>query len=172
MSLDLTNNNPDLAGFDLDSMAGLGAYRDGSGGGIRELAWRMKLLNETQGRINLLNAFIRKYQLTLARLSWELHVDTLPPVKSDDILFVPEIAVTGYTYDKRDATPHEIAALWPDALWSRSKPAYDLDDNTRDYTAEVDGVIVRILRAERQPAPVKVDRFAQCGPLRIKKPIN
>ena len=41
---------------------------------------------------------------------------------------------------------------------------------TRDYTAEIDGVIVRIENAERLPAPVKVERFAACGPLKLPKP--
>lgn len=171
MALELTNKNPDLEPFDLEAMTDLGAHYDGSGGGIHQLAWEMKQLRETQERLNLLNAFVRKYQLTLARLSWKLDVDTLPPVKRDDILFVAEIRLASYTYDKKKATPQDIAALWPDAQWHRSRPSYSTDDDrTRDYTAEVDGVIVRIENAERLPEPVKVDRFGPCGPVRLPKP--
>ena len=171
MSLELTNKNPDLEGFDLEAMAGLGAHYDGSGGGIQQLAWEMKRLRETQERINLLNAFVRKYQMTLARLSWALDVDTLPPVKRDDILFVPEIQLCSYTHDKNPVEAKDIAALWPDAEWSRSKPQYSSDDDRqRDYTAEIDGVTVRIKNAERLPEPVKVERFSPCGPIKIPKP--
>lgn len=171
MSLDYTKKNPDLEPFDLEAMADLGAHSDGSGGGIKQLAWEMMRLRETQERINRLNAFIRKHLLTLARLSWQVNVDCLPPVKREDILFVAEIRLASYTYDKKSVKPHEIAALWPDAEWSRSKPHYcSEEDRGRDYTAEIDGVIVRIENAERLPAPVKVERFAPCGPLKLPKP--
>lgn len=165
--LDLTSSNPDLAGFDLDNMVALGAYSDGSGGGIRELAWQLQKLRECQERINLLNAFIRKHQMLLARLSWGVEITSLPPVKREDILFVPEIQLFGWTFDKQKATPQSIAAQWPEAQWSRSLPSYSGEaERVRDYTAEIDGVTVRIKNAERLPEPVKVDRFKACGPLR------
>jgi len=68
-----TKENPDINGFDLEAMAELGAHPDGSGGGIRQLAWEMGKLREVRERIELLDAFVRKYALILARLSWDLH---------------------------------------------------------------------------------------------------
>lgn len=168
MELDLTSKNPDLAGFDLESMATLGAHFDGSGGGIHDLAYQLMRLRETEGRINLLRAFVQKHSMLLARLSWKADVDALPPVKREDILFVAEIRLCGYTYDKQRAEAKDIAALWPDAEWSRSLPHYSIEeDRVRDYTAEIDGVTVRISNAERLPAPVKLDRFPPCGRVRI-----
>lgn len=173
MDLDLTNTNPDLEGFDLEAMTGLGAHRDGSGGGIHQIAWEMRTLRETQMRIDLLRAFVRKHQMLLARLSWQLDVDRLPPVKREDVLFVPEIELNGYVYDKRSVEPSEIAALWPDAHWSRVLPRWESDkDCERDYTTEVDGVTLRIRRAEKLPPPSKVNRFGPCGRVRISKPKN
>lgn len=167
MSLDLTSNNPDLAGFDLAALQDLGAFKDGSGGGIQQLAWTRQCLRETQERLDRLQAFIRKYQLTLARLCWDAEVSALPPVKNDAVLFVPEIRLAAHSYNKQRAAATEIAALWPTAAWRRSMPRYSTDeDRRRDYTAEIDGVIVRIEGAETCQ-PVKVDPFAPCGRISI-----
>ena len=150
MAPDTTTNNPDLAGFDLDTMAGLGAWHDGSGGGIYQLAYELRAIRETEERIALLRAFIRKHQMILARLSWSMDVDCLPPVKIEGVLFVPQIELTGYVYDKKSVTPRDVAALWPDAVWKRSLPRYESEkDTVRDYTAEIDGVTVRIKDAEK-----------------------
>ena len=169
----LTQENPDLKGFDLDAMTGLGAFPDGSGGGIRQMAWEMQKLRELQDRINLLHAFARKHQQLLARLSWSLDDTALHPTKkegeSKDIgVFVPQIELCHYTYDGRKTDANDIAALWPDAQWRRSLPRYSGEENVRDYTAEIDGVLVRIRDAERKK-PVKVDLFGPCGPVRISK---
>ena len=173
-----TKENPDLNGFDLDAMAGLGAFHDGSGGGVRQIAWEMQKLRELQDRVNLLHAFARKYQQLLARLSWSLDDTVIHPVKKQgeekDIgVFVPEITLCHYAYDSRphkSVTAHDIAALWPDAKWRRSMPRYSCsEDRVRDYTADIDGVLVRITDAERLPEPVKVDRFGPCGPVRIPR---
>lgn len=169
MKIDKTESNPDLAGFDIENMKDLGAHSDGSGGGIRDIAFNMLQLRETQDRIDRLRAFVRKHQMLLARLSWSLDVTSIPPVKSEDIVFVPQIELCSYTYDKKPVTALDICALWPEAVWSRSKPQYYGEDESRDYTAEIDSVIVRIKAAERKPKPVEVDRFAPCGPLRIAK---
>lgn len=170
MPTDITENNPDLAGFDIANMKELGAHQDASGGGIQQLAWEMRNLRETQERIDRLRAFINKHQMTLARLSWDVDVDALPPVKREDILFVPEIQLCHYAYDKKRVTAQDIIKLWPDAEWSRSKPRHLLDDDrTRDYTAEIDGVIVRITDAEKKPKPVVIDNFPPCGRLRGDK---
>lgn len=167
MKTDLTTNNPDLAGFDIENMNGMGAHSDGSGGGVQQLAWEMAKLRETHERIERLKAFIHKHQLMLAALSWSADVDTLPPVKREDILFVPEIKLASYAFNKKRVTAMDIVALWPDAEWSRSIPSYSSqEDRARDYTAEIDGVTIRITDAERKPKPVKVDRFAPCGPLK------
>lgn len=173
MSPDVTKNNPDLAGFDLEQMDGLGAWHDGSGGGIYQLAYELRAIRETEERIALLRAFIRKYQMILARLSWSADVDCLPPVKIEGVLFVPEIELTGYVYDKKQVTPRDVAALWPEAKWQRSMPRYTSEEDTvRDYTAEIDGVTVRIKNAEKV-AVVKVSRFPACGPIgRIAKRPN
>lgn len=169
MKTDLTINNPDLSGFNLEDMKDLGAHFDGSGGGIQQLAWEMARLRETHERVNRLLAFIRKHQMILARLSWATDVDTLPPVKREDILFVPEIKLASYCYDKRKVTAKDIVALWPDAEWSRSKPKYSSDnDRERDYTAEIDGVVIRITGAEKRPAPITVDPFPSCGLLAVR----
>jgi hypothetical protein len=169
-----TKENPDLRGFDLDAMADLGAHFDGSGGGIRNLAWEMQKLRELRERISLLDDFVRKYQLILARLSWTLDDSRLHPTKKQgenkDIgVFVPEIELCCYAYDKRrEVTAKDIAALWPTAQWRRSMPKYESQaDTVRDYTADVDGVSIRIRDAERQPKPKPVDTFGSCGPLRI-----
>lgn len=169
-----TKENPDLNGFDLEAMADLSAHSDGSGGGIRQLAWEMQKLRELRERIALLDAFVRKYQLILARLSWDLSDTRIHPTKKQgeekDIgVFVPEIDLSSYAYDKRrDVTAKDIAALWPDAQWRRSMPRYSCDEDTvRDYTADIDGVLVRITNAERKPKPKKVDAFGSCGPVRI-----
>lgn len=171
-NLEYTNQNPNLKGFDLEAMAGLGAYSDGSGGGIRQLAWEMGSLSELRERIALLDAFVRKYQLILARLSWGLEATRLHPTKKQgedkDIgVFVPEIDLCSNAYDKRrDVTAKDIAALWPDAQWRRSMPRYS-EETVRDYTADIEGVLVRITNAERKPTPKKVDAFGPCGPVRI-----
>lgn len=170
-----TAANPDLKGFDLEAMAELGAHRDGSGGGIRQLAWEMQKLRELRERIALLDAFVRKYQLVLARLSWDLSDTRIHPTKKqgeekDLGVFVPEIDLCSYAYDKRrdDVTAKDIAALWPDAQWRRSMPRYSHEEDTvRDYTADVDGVLLRITNAERKPKPKKLDSFGPCGSVRI-----
>lgn len=169
-----THQNPDLKGFDLAAMAGLGAFPDGSGGGIRGLAWEMKMLRELRERIDLLDAFVRKHQILLARLRWSLSHSALHPTKKqgemkDISVSVPQIEMCGDAYDKRHGvTAMDIAALWPDAQWRRSMPRYSSDEDTvRDYTAEVDGVLIRITNAERKPKPKKVDSFGPCGPVRI-----
>lgn len=168
-----TQANPDLQGFDLDAIAGLGAHFDGSGGGIRNLAWEMQKLRELRERISLLDAFVRKYQYLLGRLSWTLDDSRLHPTKKqgedEDIgVFVPEIELCGYAFDKRRVTAKEIAALWPDAQWRRSMPRYESErDTVRDYTADVDGVLIRIRDAERKPKPRPVDAFGSCGPIGI-----
>jgi hypothetical protein len=84
-------------------------------------------------------------------------------------VFVPSIEVCSYAYDKRrEVTAKDIAALWPSAQWRRSLPRYSHEEDTvRDYTADVDGVLIRITNAERKPQPKKVDTFGACGPLRI-----
>lgn len=173
-----TTQNLNLKGFDLEAMADLGAHSDGSGGGIRQLAWEMGRLREVRDRLDLLDAFVRKHQLTLARLSWELYDSRIHPVKKQgaekDIgVFVPSIEVCSYAYDKRrEVTAKDIAALWPDAQWRRSLPRYTHEeDAVRDYTADVDGVLIRITNAERKPKPKQVDTFGACGPLRIS-PVN
>lgn len=175
---DYTKGNPDLNGFDLEAMADLGAHSDGSGGGIRQLAWEMQKLRKLRERISMLDAFVRRYQLILARLSWDLSDTRIHPTKKQgeekDIgVFVPEIDLYGSAYDKRrDVTAKDIAALWPDAQWRRSMPRYSCDEDTvRDYTADIDGVLVRITNAERKPKPKKVDAFGSCGPVRIS-PVN
>jgi hypothetical protein len=170
-----TKENPDLNGFDLDAMADLGAFHDGSGGGIRQIAWEMQKLRELQDRVNLLHAFARKYQQLLARLSWSLDDTVIHPTKKQgdekDIgVFVPEIALCHYTYDKRKTEAKEIAALWPDAQWRRSMPRYShREDSVRDYTTDIDGVLVRINDAEKLPKAKPVDRFGPCGPVRIPR---
>lgn len=168
-----TQANPDLEGFDLAAMADLGAYHDGSGGGVKQLAWELARLRETQERIDRLLAFVHKYPLILARLSWSLDVDTLSPEKEpgkDYRDLVCEVRVSSKTYDKRWVEAPEIAMLWPDVSWRRSMPRYGyLEDEVRDYTAEIDGVVVRIENAERMPPPSKISRFGACGPVRIKK---
>lgn len=173
-----TKENPDLRGFDLDAMADLGAHSDGSGGGIRNLAWEMQKLRELRERISLLDAFVRKHQMLLARLSWTLDDSRLHPTKKQgenkDIgVLVPEIELCCYAFDKRrQVTAQDIAALWPDAQWRRSMPKYESQSDTvRDYTADVDGVSIRIRDAERKPKPKPVDTFGSCGPLRIS-PVN
>lgn len=172
----LTKANPDLQGFDLDAMADLGAYPDGSGGGIRRLAWEMGKLREVRERLDLLSAFVRKHQLLLARLSWDLDETVIHPTKKQGMdkdigVFVPQITLYRAAYDKRrEVTAHDVAALWPDAMWRRSLPYHSFEkDTSRDFTAEVEGVLLRIPDAERLPKPKKVDRFGPCGPIRIPK---
>lgn len=176
METEYTKDNPDLAGYDLEGMAGLGAHPDSSGGGIFQLAWEMGKLRRLRERIALLDAFVRKHQLLLARLSWSLDDTVVHPTKKegeekDLAVFVGEINLYGSAYDKRSqVTPREVAALWPDAKWRRSMPRYSgREDSVRDYTADVDGVLLRIKDAEKLPEPVKVDRFGPCGPVRIGK---
>ncbi len=166
--LDLTSSNPDLAGFDLEALTGLAAFPDGSGGGIWQLAWEMQLLRDYEARIALLRAFARKHQCHLARVLWDVEVRSMDPLDKDGP-FVPMIIIEGYQYDRRRVEASEICSLWPDAKWSRCMPRYHSEsDRTRDYTAVVDGVTLRITKAERLPEPVKVDRFAPCGPIKIK----
>lgn len=172
----LTEKNPDLKGFDLASMAGLGAYQDGSGGGVKCLAWEMQRLRETQERIDRLRAFVAKYPLILARLNWRLDVDALAAEKQpgkDYRDFVCEVQISCRCYDKRRVESKEIAALWPEASWRRSMPRFSHEsDEVRDYTAEIDGVIVRIERAEVLPPPSRASRFGPCGPVRIPKEVE
>lgn len=168
----LTKANPDLEGFDLEALEGLGAHYDGSGGGIRQLAWEMERLRELRERMVLLEAFVRKYVLILARLSWGSEATTIHPTKKegedkDLAVFVPSVELVSYTYDKRSVKPVNIAALWPDAKWRRSMPRWGDSETERDYTADVDGVLIRIKDAERLPRVKPVDRFGPCGPVRI-----
>jgi hypothetical protein len=170
-----TEANPDLKGFDLAAMAGLGAYHDGSGGGIRNLAWELAKLRELRERIALLDAFVLKHQMLLARLSWSLDDTVIHPTKKQgeekDIgVFVPQIELCSYAFDKRkhgEVKAHDIAALWPDATWRRSMPRWGDSETERDYTADVDGVCIRIKNAERKPKPKPVDAFGPCGRVRI-----
>lgn len=170
--LKLTAANPDLVGFDLEALAGLGAHYDGSGGGIRQLAWEMERLRELRERMVLLEAFVRKYVLILARLSWGCDATTIHPTKKEgedkDLgVFVPSVELVSYTYDKRSVKPVEIAALWPEVEWRRSMPRWGDSETERDYTADVDGVLIRIRQAETMPRVKPVDRFGPCGRVRI-----
>lgn len=161
--------NPDLEGFDLEALSGLAAYSDGSGGGIDGIAWEMGRLRELRERIDLLDAFARKHQMLLARLSWNFDATAIHPEDKDleSMPFVPEIRICSAAYDnRRDVTGRDIAALWSDARWRRSRPRWG-GDTVRDYTADVDGVLVRIEGAERKPKPKKVDRFGPCGPIKL-----
>jgi len=177
IDIEYTKENPDLKGFDLDAMEGLAAHQDGSGGGIRQLAWEMAKLRELRERIDLLDAFVRKYQLLLARLSWSLDDTTIHPTKKegddkDLAVFVPQIELSPDAYDKRsyrEVKAHDVAALWPDATWRRSMPRWGDSKTERDYTADVDGVLIRIKNAERLPEPKPVDSFGPCGPVRIPR---
>ncbi len=170
MDAELTNENPDLANFDLDALAGLSSYPDGSGGGIRTLAWEMKNIREVRARIATLEAFVRKHCLMLGKLNWDLEWDRVPPKERDGVLFVPEITLVGNVFNKSYCQPCDIASLWPDAAWSRALPYCNIDaDRVRDYVAEVDGVILRIKRAEVLPPPKKTDRFGPCSRVRIPK---
>lgn len=168
-----TKENPDLQGFDLDAMAGLAAHSDGSGGGVRALAWEMQKLRELRERIALLDAFILKYQLVLARLSWTLNDTVLHPTKKhgrekDLAVLVPQIALCSYACDmKHKATAADVAACWPAATWRRSMPYYGDRETRRDYTADVDGVLIRITDAERLAPMKEVGRFGPCGPVRL-----
>ncbi len=169
-----TSENPDLKGFDLEAMADLGAYPDGSGGGIHALAWELGKLREVRERIDLLDAFVRKYHMILARLRWSLRETSTHPTKKtgeskDLAVWVPEVELCARAYDKRrDAKPADIAQLWPDAQWRRTMPRFSHEEDTvRDWTADVDGVLIRITDAERKPKPKKVDHFGPCGPVRI-----
>lgn len=173
---DPTEENPLLHGFDLPAITGLAAFPDGSGGGIYQIAWEMRKLRELQDRINLLHLFARKYQQHLARLRWSLDDTVRHPTKkqgeeNDIAVFVPEITMNPDAYDSRPhktVTAHHVAALWPDAEWRRSKPHYShRHDTVRDYTADVDGVLLRITDAECLPEPKPVQRFGPCGPVRI-----
>ena len=166
-----TEVNPDLKGFDLEAMAGLGAYPDGSGGGIWCLAWEMGKLRELRERIALLDAFVRKYQLVLARVDWSLDATALHPTKKQGELkdigvLVPQIELRSGAYDQqRKVKVQDIAGLWPEAKWRRSKPQWTDCETTRDYTADIDGVSIRIKGAERIQPPRKVDHFPPCGPV-------
>ena len=165
MPLDLTATNPDLKDIDLAKLEVTGAFPDGSGGGILQFAYALQRVRETEERCALLRAFILKHQDILAGLSWRADDTCLPPVKREDILFVPQIELNGYTHARKNCSPLDVAALWPEAEWSRSMPKYcSLEETCRDYTAEVDGVTLRITDAERKK-PVKVDQFPRCGRL-------
>lgn len=170
----LTDENSDLAGFDLESMAALGAYPDGSGGGVRNLAWEMGRLRELRERIALLEAFAHKYALILARLSWSLEATTLHPTKKegedkDLAVFVPQVELSAHCCDKRYVKAADVAAMWPEAVWRRSMPRWGNSETERDYTADVDGVLIRIKGAEHLPAAKPVDRFGPCGPVRFSR---
>lgn len=170
----LTKANPDLKGFDLEALAGLGAFYDGSGGGIWQLAWEMEKLRHLRERMVLLEDFIRKYVLILARLSWGCEATVIHPTEKEGedkelAVWAPQVELVSYTYDKQRVTAHEIAALWPEAKWRRSMPRWGQSETERDYTADVDGVVIRIKEAERLPRVKPVDRFGPCGPVRIGK---
>lgn len=152
-------------------MVGLGAHFDGSGGGIYQLEWEMQKLRELRERMDLLHAFVRKHQLLLARLSWALDAAVLHPTKkeNDHGVFVPQVELCCYAYNKQRVTALEIAALWPGAVWSRSMPRWGRSETERDYTADVDGVVIRIKNAEQKPRPKEVDHFPPCGAIRVPK---
>lgn len=175
LDCNLTVENPDLRGFDLEAMAGLCAYGDGSGGGINQLAWEKRKMRQVRDRLSLLDCFIMKHQLLLARLNWSVSETAIHPTEkmgedSDLSVLVPQIDLCSYAYNKNSrATAHEIAALWPEAKWRRSMPQWGDSETERDYTADIDGVLIRIRGAEKLPKSKPVDRFGGCGFIKINK---
>lgn len=167
---------PDLRGFDVAALDQLAAYPDGSGGGVRGIKWEMSKIREERERLDLLEAFIRKYQLTLGALSWSASATRTHPTKkcgqSNDLaVFVPEIELRAHAYNQqRCVTAMDVAKLWPEAQWRRTMPRFEMDAETRrDWTADVDGVLLRIVEAECKPKPKKVDAFPPCGPVHVLK---
>ena len=70
-------------GFDLDAMAGLCAYGDGSGGGVAQLAWEKAKMRKVRERLSVLDTFILKHQLLLACLNWSSTETAVHPTKKN-----------------------------------------------------------------------------------------
>lgn len=166
---ELTAENPDLSGIDVAALENTGAYYDGSGGGVRQFAWELKNLREEEERINVLRCFIRKHQQILTRLCWSTDSGRWRGKDSDECkTLLPEIEINGRTFDKRPVDAKEIARQWPKAAWCRAIPYLGISENEeRHYLALVDGVMIRITKAEVLPRVKEVSRFGPCGRVKI-----
>lgn len=134
-------------------------YHDGSGKATDELERNLRMIQEREDVLKLLKLFIAKHRCTLAGLHWSVeYLD-------------PEITLAWRWYRREKATPAQIANLWPGAEWKRVKPRYDYEDNPkpqRDWMATVDGVRLRIERAEvfEIPTRPKLPREGSRAPIK------
>lgn len=140
-TLVLTGEPPAMA----PDISEIAIYHDGSGKAAAELERNLRTIQEREDVLKLLKLFIARHRCTLAGLRWSVeYLD-------------PEIMLDWRWYRREKATPAQIANLWPGAEWKRVKPRYDYEGNPkpqRDWMATVDGVRLRIERAEVFDVPV------------------
>lgn len=129
----------------------IAVYPDGSGNAKKILARNLERLTEESERILLLRDFIRKYQHTLAGLSWEPSIH------------YREVSIDCHLYCGELTSAKAVAALFPGLKWEIAEPAYGIDKETvRDWTSELDGVVVRIRKAQCAK-PVVVSGLPRLG---------
>lgn len=116
-------------------------FSDGSGKAGKNYDQALKTIQERDEILKLNRLFIEAHKETLAGLSWTVgYLD-------------PEIDIWPGMYRGEKAGPPEIAALWPNAAWRRVRRKYG-DGLTYDWCAVVNGVTIRIERAETEkPQP-------------------
>lgn len=115
-------------------------YHDGSGKASDQLEWNMQLILERERATQTIRDFIRKHLDTLAGLRWQVDLYELGK---------PEIEVDCWCYRGERTSAEKVALLWPDADWKRVEPSLSIDKETqRDWCAEIDGVLIRIRKAE------------------------
>jgi len=133
-------------------MSEITIFADGSGKASKYLEDNLKTIREREEVLKLLKLFIMAHEDTLAGMYWR--VEYLDPA----------INLSHSHYRGQVAGPKVIAALWPEAKWSRVKPRfYTKDDTSRDWVATVNGVTLRIESAERyEPVHIPKD-----GPIEL-----
>jgi hypothetical protein len=130
-----------------DELKEMATFSDGSGKHWQNMAWAGDALRKHERGIELLRAFIAKYEVLLAGASWSVEISP-----------EPEINLGGsYRYYRGQQVDVKfLARLFPTADWRRVKRKYAStleDDGIRDWVALVDGVLLRIERAENYAAP-------------------
>lgn len=139
----------------LDTVPDVAVYYDSSGKAARYVESALEHLAEREAIVSTMRAFIAKWTDTLAGLAWRVDV------------YDAEIKIDCQYYRGQPTNAESVALLWPALEWERVEPEFSIDkDTARDWTATVDGVLLRINRAE-VIRPVKV---TWPGPKRVALP--
>lgn len=112
-------------------------YADHSTGALYQMEGNLEKIAKREAVLRVNRAFIEKHAAVLDGLSWNVgYLD-------------PEIELGAKWYRGVPVGAEGIARLWPDVKWRREKPKYSMDeDKHRDWVGELDGVKLRIEKAE------------------------